>query len=181
MRTNLKLNAHLDYSSDSQDGPPISGDHLREGAEAGKVNYIIAYGEGPASQAQRRPLITLRRYFTSHSEICLPWLPRRWIMDRMPLLKMEPPTAADAAEIARSLEAFLADHPQASVIEDGRVLFDMRTAKYALSSEHGRCVLHLWSEDRNLVRTIVGLDLKNRTLRLHAKRFGQTKPQRYNW
>jgi hypothetical protein len=43
---NLKLNQHLDYSSDSQDGPLITGDHLDEGPVAGKPAYVIIYGEG---------------------------------------------------------------------------------------------------------------------------------------
>jgi hypothetical protein len=43
---NLKLNQHLDYSSDSQDGPLITGDHLEDGAVAGKPAYAIFYGEG---------------------------------------------------------------------------------------------------------------------------------------
>ena len=43
---NLKLNSRLDYSSDSQDGPLITGDHMEDGATAGKPNYIIIYGEG---------------------------------------------------------------------------------------------------------------------------------------
>ena len=43
---NLKLNQHLDYSSDSQDGPLITGDHLEEGAASGKPSYVIIYGEG---------------------------------------------------------------------------------------------------------------------------------------
>ncbi|MGC2321095.1 MAG: hypothetical protein WA463_00560 [Terriglobales bacterium] len=43
---NLKLNSHLDYTSDSQDGPLITGDHMEDGASAGKPNYIIIYGEG---------------------------------------------------------------------------------------------------------------------------------------
>jgi hypothetical protein len=42
---NLKLNPHLDYSSDSQDGPLITGDHMEDGTAA-KPNYIIIYGEG---------------------------------------------------------------------------------------------------------------------------------------
>ena len=79
--------------------------------------------------------------------------------------------------MTRALEEFLARHPQAAVIEDGRVLFDMRTAKYTLSAAHGRCVLHMWSEEWNLVRTVVGMEAKNRTVRLQVRRFGQTKPQ----
>ena len=82
-----------------------------------------------------------------------------------------------AVELTRALEVFLAEHPRAAVIEDGRVLFDMGSAKYALSAEYGRCVLHLWSEERNLVRTVVGIDPKHEVLRLQVKRFGQAKPQ----
>jgi hypothetical protein len=43
---NLKLNPKLDYSSDSQDGPLITGDHMDAGAVSGKPTYIILYGEG---------------------------------------------------------------------------------------------------------------------------------------
>jgi len=43
---NLKLNQHLDYTSDSQDGPLITGDHLEDTAVPGKPAYAIFYGEG---------------------------------------------------------------------------------------------------------------------------------------
>ena len=43
---NLRLNPQLNYSSDSQDGPLITGDHMEDGALAGRPNYIIMYGEG---------------------------------------------------------------------------------------------------------------------------------------
>jgi hypothetical protein len=43
---NLRLNPRLDYSSDSQDGPLITGDHLDAGAVRGKPNYVFMYGEG---------------------------------------------------------------------------------------------------------------------------------------
>ena len=43
---NLRLNPRLDYSSDSQDGPLITGDHMEDGAVEGKPNYVIFYGEG---------------------------------------------------------------------------------------------------------------------------------------
>jgi hypothetical protein len=43
---NLKLNQHLDYTSDSQDGPLITGDRLENGAVSGKPAYAIFYGEG---------------------------------------------------------------------------------------------------------------------------------------
>ena len=53
---NLKLNQHLDYKSDSQDGPLITGDHLEDGPVAGKPTYAIIYQEGcfnSKRQAQR--------------------------------------------------------------------------------------------------------------------------------
>lgn len=91
----------------------------------------------------------------------------------MPSVKIE----TSAAELARVLEAFLAEHPRAALLEDGRVLFEMRTARYALSAEHGRCTLHLWSDERNLVRTITNIDARKDVLRIETRRFGQSKPQ----
>src|ERR1700744_3850813 len=91
----------------------------------------------------------------------------------MPLVKAE----TSAAELARTLEAFLAEHPRAAVLEDGRVLFEMLTAHYSLSAEHGRCAPHLWSEERNLVRTVTGIDARKNVLRIETRRFGQSKPQ----
>ncbi|HEY3972074.1 MAG TPA: hypothetical protein VGM18_03665 [Candidatus Sulfotelmatobacter sp.] len=43
---NLKLNPKLDYTSDSQDGPLISGEHMDAGFVAGRPAYVIMYGEG---------------------------------------------------------------------------------------------------------------------------------------
>jgi len=43
---NLKLNPKLDYNSDSQDGPLITGENMDEGFVAGKPAYVIMYGEG---------------------------------------------------------------------------------------------------------------------------------------
>jgi len=88
-----------------------------------------------------------------------------------------PAPAATPAQLARTLENFLADHPCAAVLEDGRVLFDLRLDHFSLSAERGRCLLHLWSDERNLVRTITALQFRRNTLRLETRRFGQSKPQ----
>src|SRR5580698_7332387 len=79
-------------------------------------------------------------------------------------------------QIAAALEAFLAEHARAVVLEDGKVLFDMREAKYRLATEHGRCTLHLWSEERNVVRRVSATTMRNGVLRMSTHRFGQTKP-----
>ena len=43
---NLKLNPKLDYTSDRQDGPLITGDHMDAGLAPGKPAYVIIYAEG---------------------------------------------------------------------------------------------------------------------------------------
>ena len=80
-------------------------------------------------------------------------------------------------QIADALEEFLADHPKAALLEDGKALFDMRSARYSLTTDHDRCTVHLWSEERNLVRRIAATTLRKGVLRLSTLRFGQTKPQ----
>jgi len=86
----------------------------------------------------------------------------------------EPPSPA---ELARALEDFLVAHSNAVLMEDGRVAFDMRAAKYAISTEHGRCTLQLWSEERNLVRRVTGIAQRNDVLKITTQKFGQTRPQ----
>jgi hypothetical protein len=87
------------------------------------------------------------------------------------------PPAQTPEQIAAALETFLAEYARAVVLEDGKILFDMREAKYRLATEHGRCTLHLWGEERNLVRRVSGVTTRNGVLRLSTHRFGQTKPQ----
>ncbi len=53
----------------------------------------------------------------------------------------------------------------------------MASAKYSLGTEHGRCTLHLWSDERNVVRRVAAVDLRPGTLRLSCHKFGQTRPQ----
>ncbi|MEG9431712.1 hypothetical protein JAO32_05320 [Terriglobus sp. ADX1] len=79
--------------------------------------------------------------------------------------------------VARALEDFLADYPTALVLEEGRMIFDMRSARYSIQQDRGRCTLHLWSEEHNMVRRITGSALRKDTLRLASMRFGQSKPQ----
>ena len=43
---NLKINPRLNYASDSNDGPLITGDRMDEGFSQGKPAYVFMYGEG---------------------------------------------------------------------------------------------------------------------------------------
>jgi len=57
---NLKLNPTLDYGSDSQDGPLITGERMDDGVNPGKPAYIILYGEGCYnSKRQARRTVSL--------------------------------------------------------------------------------------------------------------------------
>ena len=84
--------------------------------------------------------------------------------------------AAPPAELAATVEAYLAEHPAAAVLEDGRVLFDLRSSRCSVSESHGRCVLQLWSEERNLVRSVVSVQHRAGCLRLMTRRMGAAKP-----
>jgi len=81
--------------------------------------------------------------------------------------------SADA--LGRMLETFLADAPHAIALEDGEPIFDFATARYSISGE-GKCVLHLWSDERNAVRRVLDAELKSRVLQLSVLRFGQSQP-----
>jgi hypothetical protein len=57
---NLRLNSKLDYSSDSQNGPLITGERMDDGVATGKPAYIIMYGEGCYnSKRQARRTVSL--------------------------------------------------------------------------------------------------------------------------
>ena len=57
---NLKLNPKLDYTSDSQDGPLITGDDMKAGVVPGKPAYVVMYGEGCYnSKRQSRRTVSL--------------------------------------------------------------------------------------------------------------------------
>jgi len=83
-------------------------------------------------------------------------------------------------QIVQAIGEFLTAHACAVVVEEGRVLFDLRRAKYSLTIEHGRCTLQLWDEERNLVRRLSSVTPRgagaNTSLRLTVHRFGQTRP-----
>lgn len=80
--------------------------------------------------------------------------------------------------LSREVQAFLAIAQDAVVIEDGAVAFDLAEAKYSISGEHNKCLLHLWSTERNVVRRVLEVEVKNDVLRLAVQRLGQSKPTR---
>jgi len=80
--------------------------------------------------------------------------------------------------LASTLEGFLGGSSAAVVVEDGAVVFDLERAKYSVSGENNKCLLHLWSEERNAVRRVLDVETKGETLRLMVQKFGQGRPSR---
>jgi hypothetical protein len=81
-------------------------------------------------------------------------------------------------EIADLLAGFLAEHPKAVLVEEGKLLFEFSRARYSATVERERCLLQVWSEEANIVRRITAAEVKGGILKLTAVRFGQAKPAR---
>jgi hypothetical protein len=78
--------------------------------------------------------------------------------------------------LATTLQDFLSQASGAVVLEDGALAFDLGRAKYSISGEYNKCLLHLWSAERNTVRRVLDAEVKNGTLRLAVQRLGQSRP-----
>jgi hypothetical protein len=76
----------------------------------------------------------------------------------------------------RTVEDFLTCACDAVIIEDGAVVFDLAQSRYSISGEHNKCLLHLWSAERNFVRRVLEAEVKNEILRLAVQRLGHAKP-----
>ncbi len=64
------------------------------------------------------------------------------------------------------------------MVEDGAIAFDLAEAKYSISGEYHKCLLQLWSSERNVVRRVLDAEIKATTLRLLVQRMGQARPTR---
>ena len=85
-----------------------------------------------------------------------------------------PPVTPDA--LTRTVQDFLSEASGAVVLEDGAVAFDLSQSKYSISGEYDKCLLHLWSAERNTVRRVLDAEVKNGTLKLFVQRLGQARP-----
>jgi hypothetical protein len=78
--------------------------------------------------------------------------------------------------LAHSLDEFLSEAHSGVVAEEGQIVFDLGSARYSVSSDHGKCLLHMWSEERNIVRQVLDSELKNGVLCLSVRKFAQARP-----
>jgi hypothetical protein len=83
--------------------------------------------------------------------------------------------------LRQTISNFLQGARAAVVVEDGSVAFDLAEARYAVSGEQHKCLLHLWSNDRNVVRRVLEAEVKAACLRLQVQRMGQNRPTRLDF
>ena len=83
--------------------------------------------------------------------------------------------------LSQMLSDFLDGAHAAVVVEDGAIAFDLAEAKYSVSGEYHKCLLHLWSSERNFVRRVLDAEVKATTLRLQVQRMGQNRSTRLDF
>jgi hypothetical protein len=91
-----------------------------------------------------------------------------WISGKLPRMTSQ--------TLASTLEGFLSGSSNAVVIEDGAVVFNLDQGKYSVSGESNKCLLHLWSPERNVVRRLLDVETKGETLRVTVQRMGAGTP-----
>src|SRR5208282_4199721 len=96
-------------------------------------------------------------------------------LPRLPIESMTPDS------LSQMLAEFLDGARAAVVVEDGAIAFDLAEAKYSISGVYHKCLLHLWSSERNFVRRVLDVEVKATTLRLQVQRMGQNRPTRLDF
>ena len=80
--------------------------------------------------------------------------------------------------LGQMLKDFLGGSRHAVVLEHGAIVFNLLESKYSISGEYNKCVLHLWSTERNAVRRVVDAEVRNGNLRLAVQKLGQSRPSK---
>ena len=77
--------------------------------------------------------------------------------------------------LCQMFEEFLGGSRHAVVLENGGSWFDLSEARYSISGEYGKCVLHVWSAARNIVRRVEQAELTSDKRRLHVQKLGRSQ------
>lgn len=81
--------------------------------------------------------------------------------------------------LRQMLSDFLNNARAAVVVEDGAIVFDLAESKYSISGEYNKCLLYLWSSERNVVRQVLDAEVTGTTLQV--ERMGQNRPTRLDF
>lgn len=81
-----------------------------------------------------------------------------------------------ALALAKLIEDYLALEPSVTLFEESAPLFELSQSRYSVSENNGKCLLQVWSEERNIVRRVVDAERNNGVLQLTVQRFGKSQP-----
>jgi hypothetical protein len=70
-----------------------------------------------------------------------------------------------AEALVRAIEDFLLS-ARCCGMEEGIIAFDLANAKYSVSGERNKCLLHLWSAERNVVRRAMSAERWREVIRV---------------
>lgn len=82
----------------------------------------------------------------------------------------------DPQRLAADIQEFLAQAPQGALLEEGQAIFDLAGSKVSISTERDKCLLHIWSEERNIVRRVLACEQRSGALKLKVQKFGAPRP-----
>src|SRR5581483_4906339 len=85
-------------------------------------------------------------------------------------------TTVSEASVRDLLGDYLATEAAVTVLEEGVPVFDLTESKYSVSESHGKCLLHVWSESRNIVRRVIDAERRRSGVVLTVQKFGKTQP-----
>ncbi len=77
-------------------------------------------------------------------------------------------------QLTTTFEDFLSSANGAVIVEDNSPIFDLARSKYSISGEYNKCLLQVWSSERNIVRRVLDAEIKKDTLRLTVQRLGHS-------
>jgi hypothetical protein len=80
--------------------------------------------------------------------------------------------------LSQVFEEFLGGSRHAVVLEGGGQLFDLTEARYSISGEHQKTLLHIWSAERNIVRRVLDAEPTSGRLRLYVQKLGHSQPSK---
>jgi len=82
----------------------------------------------------------------------------------------------NSESLSQLFEEFLGGSRHAVVLEGGSQLFDLTSARFSISGEHQKCLLHVWSAERNIVRRVLEAESGSGRLRLFVQKLGNSQP-----
>ncbi len=157
---NLKINPKLDHSSDSIDGPLITGDHMDAGAAQDRdVNYVLMYGEGCYNSEAPSPPRTVALYEKYRGRV------------NFVIVDLDKPTSSSQSELVK--DHYTGSIPHVLVLDKtGKAVYD--TAGEVSEAEIGSVLDKALAGNNNLKICEEPESLRCRARRVRPDFFGSS-------